>query len=306
MKARSLWQVSVTTSLEGEEAVAALLQALFGQTPSVYTAEDSRQPVVTVYASPRPGKVISVRAALAKALTELAACGWDVHPSRFAIRKVVRDDWTESWKKYFKTIELGRALLIKPSWSKRRPRKGQAVVVLDPGLSFGTGQHPTTSFCLGQLLVCRKRDQPQSFLDIGMGSGILPIAAAKLGYGPVRAFDNDPVAVRVAKANAKRNGVARRVSITRCDLSRLALRSSNRYDLICANLISDVLIQESTRILNRLRSEGKLMLAGILANEFSRVQRAFEVKGLKLVKSKTDGGWQSGIFAKASMRGSES
>ena len=298
MKARSLWQISVTTSLAGEEAVVALLRTLFGQTPSVYTADDSPQPIVTVYASKLPASAGFVRGALTKALTQLAACGLNVQPSKTTVGKVARGAWAESWKKHFKIIELGRALLIKPSWSKRRPRKGQAVVVLDPGLSFGTGQHPTTAFCLGQILACRRTDRPLSFLDIGTGSGILAIAAAKLLYRPVQAFDNDPVAVRVATANAQRNRVADRVSITRRDLSRIARRPSNRYDLICANLFSDVLIRESPRILNHLRPGGKLVLAGIQANEFSRVQKVFEAAGLKLVKSKADDGWQSGVFVK--------
>ena len=299
MKARALWQISVTTFLDGEGAVVALLKTLFGQTPSVYTAEDSRQPIVTVFASRLPGNAVFVRGALAKALKQLVACGLEVHATSIVVRKVSRGAWADSWKKHFKLIELGHALLIKPSWSKRRPRKGQAVVVLDPGLSFGTGQHPTTAFCLGQLLACRSTDQPRSFLDVGTGSGILAISAAKLQYRPVRAFDNDPMAVRVATANAKRNRVADRVSITRRDLGRLALRPSNRYDLICANLISNVLIRESTRIINRVRPGGKLVLAGIQACEFSRVQRAFEAKGLKFLESQTDGGWQSGVFAKA-------
>ena len=137
-----------------------------------------------------------------------------------------REDWAESWKRHFKPIEIGDALLVKPSWSKRRPRKNQAVVILDPGLSFGTGQHPTTAFCLREIVrlkLAKERgrlarefktrhhaDEPsalQSFLDIGTGSGILAIAAAKLGYQPVHAFDFDAEAVRIARANARANRV---------------------------------------------------------------------------------------------------
>ena len=102
---------------------------------------------------------------------------------KIEIAKVKREDWAESWKRHFHPIEIGKTLLVKPSWSKKRPAKNQAVVILDPGLSFGTGQHPTTSFCLHQIARGRKNGTPRpSFLDIGTGSGILAIAAAKLGY----------------------------------------------------------------------------------------------------------------------------
>ncbi|MBI2946948.1 MAG: 50S ribosomal protein L11 methyltransferase [Verrucomicrobia bacterium] len=297
MKDSALWQISITTSREAEEAVAALLEKLFEHAPSVYTPEASRKPLVTVYASKaRRGGVRAWRTALGQGLQEIAQVGLDIRPAKITVTRVARQDWAESWKKYFKPIEIGNALLIRPSWSQRRPRKRQAVVILDPGLSFGTGQHPTTSFCLEHLVTFRQRGCRQSFLDIGTGSGILAIAAAKLGYEPVKAFDVDPVAVRVAKANAKRNRLLQRVSITRHDLSRLPRRGSRPYDLICANLIATVLLQESGRILNRLRPGGRLVLAGILSREFSEVRRAYEAAGLKLVANKIQGEWQSGAF----------
>ncbi|MBI4327321.1 MAG: 50S ribosomal protein L11 methyltransferase [Chloroflexi bacterium] len=202
-----------------------------------------------------------------------------------------------SWKKYFKTIEVGSALLIKPSWSTRKPRQNQALVVLDPGLSFGTGQHPTTSFCLRHLVRCRKPGQRQSFWDIGSGSGILAIAAAKLGYAPVRAIDFDPTAVRIAKANAGRNKVGDQVRITRSDLRRLPRVGRERYDVICANLVDDLLISQAGRVSNRLKANGKLILAGILAQQFPSVQRAYAKMGFKLLVSQTEREWRSGVFA---------
>ena len=130
------------------------------------------------------------------------------------LNKVPPEDWAESWKRHFKPIEIGGDLLILPSWSKRKPKTGQAVVVLDPGLSFGTGQHATTSFCLNEIVKLRRSSKASelSLLDGGTGSGILAIAAAKLGYKPVEAFDFDPVSVRVARANATSNGVNRKVT----------------------------------------------------------------------------------------------
>jgi len=137
---------------------------------------------------------------------------------------------------------------------------------------------------------------PSSFLDVGTGSGILAIAAAKLGYAPVDAFDFDPESVRIARDNAQKNGVLRKIHLTRRDVTKLPLRSEKKYDFICANLISTLLIAESRRILSRLKPDGILVLAGILANEFSLVQRHFEDSGLRLIASRVEKEWCSGSF----------
>ena len=169
--------------------------------------------------------------------------------------------------------------------------------MLDPGLSFGTGQHPTTAFCLRELARCGKIKTHRSFLDIGTGSGILAIAAAKLGYAPVHALDFDPEAVRIARANARANGVHKQLRITRGDVAKLPILPARQYDLICANLISTLLIAERRRMVNRLRPGGTLVLAGILKSEFSRVQRIFEKLGLKLAIKDSRNEWRSGSFS---------
>jgi len=170
------------------------------------------------------------------------------------------------------------------------------VVILDPGLSFGTGQHPTTSFCLNELVRVRKNGTPQSFLDIGTGSGILAIAAAKLGYQPVHAFDFDPESVRVARENARKNRVDAKVRLTRGDVTKLPLKPARQYDLVCANLISNLLIAEKRRIVNRLKPDGTLVLAGILTVEFGEVERAFAGLKLKLAAKRVENEWCSGSF----------
>jgi ribosomal protein L11 methyltransferase len=222
--------------------------------------------------------------------------GLNIGSGKIITRSVPRENWAESWKRHFKPLVIGTRLLVKPSWIKRRPRKNQAVVVLDPGLSFGTGNHPTTSFCLHQVANNCANGESQSFWDVGTGSGILAIAAAKLGYGPIEAIDFDPEAVRVARENARSNQVLRGIRIARADLTKLPAHSPRKYDLICANLISNLLIAEKKRILNRLHRGGTLVVAGILATEFSIVQKAYEAAGLKLTESHVDGEWCSGAF----------
>ena len=294
MSSKPLWQVSVETSPEAEEAVVELLGRVFERSAVVYTNEETRVTVASVYCEARGEFTGARRAALEEGLTRLRAAGLQRSAGKISAKPVAREDWAESWKRHFKAIEIGPRLLVKPGWVRRRPRKGQAVVVLDPGLSFGTGNHPTTAFCLHALAEFRKPGRPQAFLDIGTGSGILAIAATKLGYRPVRAMDFDAEAVRVARENARRNRV--RIEITRQDFTKLPPASRVRYDFICANLISNLLLSEMGRIRARLRPGGALALAGILKGEFSQIERACKRAGLRLRRGKTEGEWRSGFF----------
>jgi ribosomal protein L11 methyltransferase len=288
-----LWKISVATTPEGEEAVAEKLSTLFSQPASSYTDAETGTVLVSVYV-PRPPKPF--REALATGLARIKQCGIDSGSGRVSLGKIRAQDWANSWKRHFKPIEVGPHLLIRPSWSKRRARSNQAVIVLDPGLSFGTGQHPTTGFCLEQLAVRSKKDGSQSFLDMGTGSGILAIAAAKLGYSPIDAFDFDPESIRVAGANARRNHALQRITFQRSDLTKLPRQGARKYDLICANLISDLLISERARIVNRLKPLGVLILAGVLKAEFEQVEKAYGHLGLTLIASRADKEWRSGAF----------
>lgn len=302
MNARGpIWKIAVRTTPEAEDAITELLNGILQQPVSSYTDIETRVVTVASYLSAGVAKEyrISGRAALRNGLQRIRRCGLNIGSSRVSLEKIRREDWAESWKRHFKPIEIGSALLIKPGWARRKPKKGQAIVVLDPGLSFGTGQHPTTSFCLRQIASRSALITPrssQSFLDIGTGSGILAIAAAKLGYAPVDAFDFDPEAVRIARDNARKNRVPSRVHITRGDVTKLATRSAKRYDLICANLISTLLIAGQPRILSRLKENGVLVLAGILKTEFTTIQKAYEKSGLRLIASQTEKEWRSGAF----------
>jgi ribosomal protein L11 methyltransferase len=293
---KTLWRVDLITSLEAEDAVMELAGSVFGGNASAYFNVETGVSIVAVYLT---DKKLLAPAKIAEAVTGLERirqCGINIGLGKVETVKVKQEDWAESWKKHFKAIEIGRTLLVKPSWIKKAPRKNQAVIILDPGLSFGTGQHATTSFCLGEIVRLQSVDSPKSFLDIGTGSGILAIAAAKLGYRPVNAFDYDPESVRVATTNLRVNGVTKKIKLARADVTKLPLNSSEKYDLVCANLISNLLVAEKKRIVNRLHPEGTLVLAGILAIEFHEVQAAFEKLGLKLVASQVEKEWCSGSF----------
>lgn len=300
MKMKPLHELVFAIRAEAEEPVVALVERVFGVTPAVYLNSETGEVRVSVYTEVAAAVLDELRRELEAGMEKLRAAGVDPGGEVMAVREVRREDWAESWKKHFKPLAIGGALLIRPSWSRRRAREGQAEVVLDPGLSFGTGQHATTSFCLRQVVKHRSRGEApgRGFLDMGTGSGILAIAAAKLGYGPVVAFDFDPEAVRVARENARLNGVERRVRIERRDLTKLPVGSRTRYGVVCANLIFDLLIAERERIINRLAPDGVLVLAGILSSQFARVEAAYAEGGMRLVASRVEKEWQSGSFVR--------
>ena len=273
-----------------------LLEEVIGQPACVYVDARTQATIASVYAANSSDCSMAKRRALRAGLQRIKEGGLLSGPVRIAVSKIQRENWAESWKRHFKPIEIGSALLLKPSWSKRRPKTNQAMVILDPGLSFGTGQHPTTRFCLEQIVIAQKEGQTRSFLDIGTGSGILAIAARKLGYQPVTAIDSDTEAIRIARTNARQNGVLEQVRLVRQDLAQLPLRSGRKYDMVCANLIFDLLLAEKWRILGQRKPGGVLVLAGILRSQFPQVQAAYEECGVRLAAFKTEKEWASGMF----------
>ncbi len=301
MRQAPLWKLAVTTSPEAEEALIEWLGRASGLPVSSYTDAETRLSTLTVFHRTPPAEMRPTRAELRNALLRIAACGLDTRPGTVSLRELHPKAWVDSWKRHFKPIQIGSALLVKPTWSRRDPRSGQAVVVLDPGLSFGTGQHPTTQFCLEQIVGTRRSGTRQSFFDVGTGSGILAIAAAALGYGPVSAIDNDPDAVRIARKNASQNGVARKIRFALGDITRRPRRVHPTYDLVCANLIANLLVAHRDSILSSLSLRGTLVLAGILELEFAGVRSAYEAAGLRLTAAKTSNEWRSGAFTRATL-----
>jgi ribosomal protein L11 methyltransferase len=291
-----LWQIAVQSPPEHESTVAAALSDLFQLPASSYTAFAPPLATVSVYCPTRPGTQTIVAARIHRALNQLQEPGQSSICCRVSVRRLPNRDWTTFWKRHFKPIAIGRKLLVIPPWLPRRTTPGQKVVVLNPGLSFGTGHHPTTAFCLRQVVRLQQRAQPRSFLDLGSGSGILAIAAAKLGYHPIEAVDSDPVAVRVASSNARRNRVSHHLLIRQQDIRRLPQRPGSRFDVVCANLSADLLLVHGPRIVRQLQPGGALVLAGILVSEFPAVQALFTDLGLRLEKQQKGAEWHSGLF----------
>ena len=213
---------------------------------------------------------------------------------RIRLARLAAQDWSESWKKSFRPVRIGRRIVIKPSWERFSPRPGDCVVEMDPGMSFGTGQHATTRACLRFMdVICRQRSGG-SLLDVGCGSGVLAIAAAKLGYRPVWAIDHDPQAVKTTRQNAVRNGLGKRLKCHVEDLSNW--RPDRTFDTVAANLLADTLLQWAERLAGLVAPQGgsNLLLAGILNSQYKEIRLRYESLGFEQVSIAHGREWTSG------------
>jgi ribosomal protein L11 methyltransferase len=189
----------------------------------------------------------------------------DIGGRRVQVRgEEVPDDWAERWKRFHVPILIGGRLYVRPPWEQPAVRPGVAEVVIDPGRAFGTGAHPTTRLCLELML---ELDAEGSFADLGCGSGVLAIAAAKLGFDPVAAFDSDAAAIEATRLNARDNAVTLD-RVERWDLRRDAPPAAR---IVTANLMRPLLLQ----VAPRLERPDALILSGLLDDEADEVAAAF-------------------------------
>jgi ribosomal protein L11 methyltransferase len=197
------------------------------------------------------------------------------------------ENWADAWRVHFKPRAVGRRLLIAPPWDLPAPN-GRIVIEIEPGRAFGTGHHGTTAGCLEALEAAIERDPPSRMLDVGTGSGILAIAAARLGVASVLAVDDDPDAVACAMANAARNHVSDRV---RCALADAATLREPRAPLVVANLLSAAHRRLAAQYLRSLTPGGTLLLGGILDAEAADLGGALADHGLIHRASRSVEGW---------------
>ena len=220
------------------------------------------------------------------------AIGLDLHPQ---IDVFPDEDWSLAYRKWFHVDEISPRLAVRPAWEDYTPAPGQTVVSLDPGLAFGTGRHETTRSCLKFIDALAAEGVRRSVLDMGTGSGILAIAARKLGFAPVRAFDFDPVAVDVARENAAANGAD--VEFYEDSIER----PQPPADIVLANILGPVLIEHAASVCASVaRTQGSaLVLSGILTSIYPEVAAAYAAHGFRQESEITDGEWTSGLFRRA-------
>lgn len=204
------------------------------------------------------------------------------------------EDWRLAYRRHFKIEEIGRRLVTVPAWEKV-PEGDRLPIVLDPGMAFGTGKHETTRACLEY--IDELAADGGSFLDMGCGSGILSIAAAKLGYSPVEGFDVDQEAVDASVENAEKNGVG--ISYRRFALGRKPVpgeRSLGVFDLVAANILGPLLIRFADEIVPTVGK--RLIVSGILNELYPEVLAAYEARGLRECSRRTLGEWTTGLLEK--------
>ncbi len=284
MQAKDVTVVSAT--LPSAEAADTLLELLDADafTPTVWEDVETRAARLDVFledAAAAPGVAQAVRAAAAIA-------GFEVSPT---VEALPAADWAEAWKRFFHVERVSPRIVIRPSWEAYAAAPGEAVLTLDPGMSFGTGKHPTTRACLQLLDALAAGDLSRPVLDMGCGSGILAIAARKLGFTHVRGFDYDPDAVAVARANAAANGL---------DIPFEARDLASNLDqgaLVLANILGPVLIEHAAEVACAVLPGGALIASGILEALYPDVRAAFEAHGLREARSILIGEWRTGLFS---------
>jgi ribosomal protein L11 methyltransferase len=320
-----IWlELSVDVDPEAVESVSELL-AQYGYNAGVvvdqpivpgldgpeYTYDTSRPVTLRTYV-PLDERAEETRARLEQALWHFGRMR-PVGPLR--VQHLEEQDWADAWKQHYTIQRIGERSVIVPSWLEYDAQPGDIILRLDPGMAFGTGLHPTTQLCVA--LLERYVRAGDTALDLGCGSGILAIAAAKLGAGAVLALDTDPIAVDATRENAAYNDVGALVHVAEGSLGGGAQlghwlgweaqrsnvqtfkRSNVRFDLIVANIIARVLAALAGDMAGALAPGGTLIASGIIAEREGEVAEALAAAGLLPLERRQDGDWLALVYTKA-------
>jgi ribosomal protein L11 methyltransferase len=278
-------EISVTVESEIAEAVAGVLSGYVPHGVAIEAGPDgwNTGPVIVRAYLPSDDDLSANCRRVEEALWHLGQVQPIPAPN---FRTVAEEDWAEAWKERLTVMHFGQRLVVRPSWLEYAPAPGEVIIQLDPGMAFGTGLHSTTQMCLVAL---EEAVRPRmEVLDLGTGSGILAIAAAKLGAGYVLAVDNDPVAVRAARENVVANGVQETVSVMHGSLAEAA----GSYDLVAANILARVIVAMAQEgLAKRVRSGGTLVATGILDGQEPEVIAALEREGLSVIEQRRIEDW---------------
>jgi ribosomal protein L11 methyltransferase len=301
-------ELSVAADIEAVEAVSEILTRFapggtsvepgFGLTEEGLGAviDTTRPAIVRAYlAGLDPAGAETAIAEAGAALGHLQAFG--LRPiGELRTRLVREEDWAEAWKSHFPVLRIGRRLVIRPTWRRHSRRPGDVVLSLDPGMAFGTGLHPTTRLCLAALETLADEGRlargsvpggSARVIDVGCGSGILAIAAGKLGAGELLGVDTDPVAVEAARANGRRNGLARRLRVRQGSLPS----GAGPFDLVLANLIASLLVRLAGALRDEMAPGGRMLASGIFRDREGDVVAAFRAAGLELGRRWGEDDW---------------
>ncbi len=277
-------EISIDAAPSAVDAVgAALADAGCGG----FEVRDGAQPPAVAGFLPVDDRLEGRLTSLKDALVRLPGYGVEGAGLDLTLRYVEEEDWANAWKAYFKPMRVGQRLVVTPPWEDAALAAGEIPLVIDPGMAFGTGSHPTTQLCL---IALEEHVKPgQSVADVGTGSGILAIAAAKLGATPVTASDIDPLAVRIARENGAVNGVT--LDITEA-------LPEGIFDVVVANILADVIIGMGPELWGLTRPGGALIASGIIDTRGEDVRRELEALGFHALDVRHQGEWVALVLAR--------
>jgi ribosomal protein L11 methyltransferase len=284
---RGRWlELAVEVPREAEEAAADILRRY---APRGVAIEPAGRCVVVRAYLPDSSGIARQRRAVCRALASL--------PATIRTRWLREEDWAEAWKAFFPVLRVSRRLVICPAWRSYRARAGEAVIRLDPGMAFGTGQHPTTLMCLRAL---EEAVQPgAAVLDLGTGSGVLALAAARLGAASVLALDTDPQAVRAARKNVRLNSLETVVRVEEGTLGEArgpsARLRAGPFDVIAANISAAAIIDLAGAMAAALKRGGVLIAGGFSEERAASVAAALTAAGLSVERTLSDGDWRTHV-----------
>lgn len=224
----------------------------------------------------------------------LAASG--LEDAKIELIGLCEEDWANSWKKFYKPFKIGKIVIV-PAWEDHRAEEGEILIKIDPGMAFGTGTHETTRLIIG--LLQRYVKPGTSLLDVGTGSGILAICAAKLGAELCRAYDIDPMSVRVANENIRESGLEDKIICERSDLLKQVEMIDGGYDIICANIVADIIIRMAPDVARFMNKNTVLLASGIISERCDDVIQCFEAHGFTVKERIEDNGWCALAVVKA-------
>lgn len=277
-------QISVYTSPESEEAVVQMLLDVGAQ--GVVVDNDGPSRVVTAYLSEAAP---DVREQLETRVRALADAGLDPGPARVTTAAVEDEDWAESWKRHYRPLTIGQRFLVKPAWIDV-PASERLVIELDPGMAFGTGYHPTTVLCLEALeSVVRQGDV---VVDVGTGSGILGIGAARLGAAAVVGVDTEREAVEAAKENVVRNGVAAVMTVEKGSTDKARASLGGRLaDVVVVNILARVIDRLADELYELLKPGGIMVAGGIIDHAAGALMERLRSVGFHIEDERYRGEW---------------
>jgi ribosomal protein L11 methyltransferase len=234
---------------------------------------------------------------LQKYLDSLADIFPDLAKPALKTETISDPDWGEQWKKYFKPLRVCKNIIVKPTWERYTPASGDIVIEIDPGMAFGTGQHASTAMCLEALedIIIKDPVSNWKVLDVGSGTGILGITAAKLGAKDVLCVDNDEKAVEIARENASINQVADRLQIINCDAAAV----TEPRNLIIANLTTSLLVKLRRHFTSLLTPGGYMILSGIIEQDIKIIEEQYLAAPLILNKMIREKEWVCYVVRKA-------